>query len=69
MISFKDFYIDFARFDFTCPHCEKLYEDIDLKYFDRIKRNKSWTTKVNCDCGKPFYLTVNYRGDFQTFKK
>lgn len=64
-----EYYINFAKIDFNCPHCEKLHKDENDKYFDRIKRNKSWITKVKCDCGKPFYLTVNYRGDFQTFKK
>ena len=69
MIAFKDFFIDFYKTDFTCPHCEKLHNDIDDKLFDRIKKNKSWITKVNCECGKPFKLTVNYKGEFQTFKK
>jgi protein-disulfide isomerase len=68
MIKFKDFYIDFYKTDFTCPHCEKLDNDNDNKLFDRIKKNKSWITKVKCDCGKPFFLTVNFEGYFQTFK-
>ena len=69
MIEFKQFFIDFAKSDFTCPHCQKMYDDTELKYFDRINKNKSWITKVNCDCGKTFNLTVNYKGDFETFKK
>ena len=69
MIEFKHFFIDFAKSDFTCPHCKKIHDDTELKYFDRINRNKSWITKVNCECGKPFKLTVNYKGEFQTFKK
>jgi uncharacterized C2H2 Zn-finger protein len=69
MIKIHDFFIDFAKTDFTCPHCDKLHEDKEDKYFDKINKNKSWTTKVNCQCGKPFNLTVNYKGDFQTFKK
>jgi len=68
MIKLPDFFIDFARFDFYCPHCKKMHGDTELKYFDKIKKNKSWITKVNCDCGKPFKLTVNYKGDFETFK-
>ena len=69
MIAFKHFFIDFARYDFTCPHCQKIHYDNECKYFDKINRNKSWITKVNCDCGKQFKLTVNYKGDFETFKK
>jgi transcription elongation factor Elf1 len=69
MIKYPDFFIDFARYDFTCPHCQKLHIDADNKYFDRINKNKSWITKVNCECGKQFKLTVNYKGDFETFKQ
>jgi transcription elongation factor Elf1 len=69
MIAFKHFFIDFAKSDFTCPHCKKIHDDIDLKYLDKINRNKSWITKVNCDCGQSFKLTINYKGDFETFIK
>jgi hypothetical protein len=69
MIGFKHFFIDFAKSDFTCPNCKKIHDDTDLKYLDKINKNKSWITKVNCDCGKPFKLTVNYKGEFETFKK
>jgi hypothetical protein len=69
MIKYKDFFIDFYKTDYTCPHCEKLHKDNSDKLFDRIKKNKSWITKVNCECGKPFKLTVNYKGYFEPFKK
>lgn len=69
MIKIHDFFIDFAKTDFTCPHCGKVHEDKDDKYFNRINKNKTWTTKVKCDCGKPFYLTVSFDGQFQTFIK
>jgi len=67
MIEYKDFYIDFYKTDFTCPHCQKLHIDAENNYFDKTNKNKSWITKVNCDCGKPFKLTVNYKGEFETF--
>jgi hypothetical protein len=69
MIKIHDFFLDFAKTDFTCPHCQKMHHDKDDKYFDRINKNKTWTTKVNCDCGKLFYLTISFDGQFQTFKK
>jgi len=69
MIEFKNFFIDIAQIDFNCPYCTKLHIDKDEKYFHRINRNKSWITKVNCECGKSFKLTINYKGNFETFKK
>lgn len=69
MIAFKDFYIKLMPIDFICPHCVKLHKDENDKYFNRIIKSKTWNVKINCDCGKPFYLTVNYQGKFQTFKK
>ena len=69
MIKIHDLFIDFAKTDFNCPHCGKLHEDKDDKYFDRIRKNKTWTTKVKCECGKSFYLTVSFDGQFQTFVK
>ena len=68
MIDMHSFFIDFKKTNFSCPHCGKLHEDNDDKYFDRIRSNKTWTTKVNCDCGKPFYLTVSFDGQFETLK-
>ena len=67
MIKIHDFFIDFTKTDFTCPHCKKLHEDKDDKYFDRINKNKTFTTKVKCECGKQFYLTISFDGQFQTF--
>ena len=69
MIKMHDFFIDFAKTDFSCPHCVKLHVDTNDKYFDRINKNKTWTTKVKCQCGKSFYLTVSFDGQFQTFVK
>lgn len=68
MIDMHTFFIDFAKTDFICPHCGKLYKDKDDKYFESIRKNKTWTTKVNCYCNKPFYLTVSFDGQFQTLK-
>ena len=45
---------------FTCPHCEKKYND--EKYTDRINRNKSGYTRVYCECGKVFDVVVDSLG-------
>ena len=50
---------------FHCPHCGKVYND--EKYCDRISRNKSGYTRVYCECGKPFNVTVNFAGEMITF--
>lgn len=67
MIAYKFFFIDFARTDFKCPHCQKEYDD-DGRYLDKCNKNKSWRTKINCDCNKPFYLTYNFKGDPITYE-
>jgi hypothetical protein len=66
MIDMHGFFLDFAKTDFSCPHCGKMHEDKDDKYFNRIRKNKTLTTIVNCDCGKTFYLTIDFDGQFQT---
>jgi len=71
MIGFKiqDGFIDFANTKFNCPHCNKQFVDEDDKYCNRINKNKSWVTKVKCDCKETFTLTVNTEGDFVSFNK
>ena len=53
--------------DFDCPHCKKKYSDINDKYLKRCNKNKSFTTKINCECGKSFYLTYDIKGEFVTY--
>jgi hypothetical protein len=60
-------FIDFADIRFQCPHCSKQYEDVDEKYLKCINKNKTWTTKVKCECNKTFSLTVEYTGKFITY--
>ena len=71
MIGFQiqDGFIDFANTKFNCPHCNKQFVDDDDKYCNRINKNKSWVTKVKCDCKETFTLTVNTEGDFVSFNK
>jgi len=69
MKEINNFFIDFAKTDFKCPHCKRLHRDVNDKYFNKINKNKSWMTKVNCDCGQSFKLTIDYKGNFETFKK
>lgn len=60
---FNGGFIDFANINFKCPHCNKKYSDVDDKYLNRCNRNKSYTTKINCECGKKFLMTYDYKGD------
>jgi transcription elongation factor Elf1 len=53
--------------EFTCPYCEKSLIDINDKYYKRINKNKSGITKVKCDCGKTFLLTINMWGKLSNF--
>jgi hypothetical protein len=52
---------------FTCPNCQKQYDDSEDKYLDRCNRNKSGYTVVKCECGVPFGMTYNIEGDAQSF--
>ena len=45
---------------FHCPHCGKVYDD--EKYCNRIDKNKSGCTRVDCGCGKPFDVVVDSFG-------
>lgn len=60
-------YVNFADITFTCPSCNKQYEDADDKYCRRINKNKTFTTKVKCECNNTFRLTVYYTGKFVTY--
>ena len=66
-VQIKNGFIDFAKTDFKCPTCEKQYNDRDDKYLDRCQNNKSGITKVKCECGKPFFMTYNYKVDAVSF--
>ena len=61
-------FINFADTTFSCPHCGKQYDDSNDKYCDRINKNKSFTTKVKCECKKTFNLTFDYTGKFQSYE-
>jgi len=69
MIGFKikNTFIDFPNKDFECPTCKKKYSDYDDKYLKRCEKNKSYTTRINCICGKPFCMTFDYKGDAVSF--
>lgn len=66
-IETKDGFLDFSGTRFSCPNCGKQYDDIDDEYLERCNKNKSGTTKINCECGSPFYMTYNIRGDAVSF--
>jgi len=62
-ISNGNTFLDFAKIDFKCPKCEKLYTD--EKYFNRCEKNKSGITKVKCSCGNKIKLIINYKSEIQ----
>jgi len=63
-----DMFIDFTNTEILCPDCKKDYRDKAEQVTNRINKNKSWVTKLNCECGTRFSITVDMQGDFQTFK-
>ena len=61
-------FIDYHNNRFKCPYCRKKYKDSNDKYSNRIATNKSFITSIKCSCSKKFFITVNYKGDFVSFK-
>lgn len=55
------------KIDFNCPHCKKKYNDEDDKYLDRCNRNKSFITKIKCDCGNKFGMCYDITGQARGF--
>lgn len=62
-------YLNFVKTDFTCPHCNKSYNDLDDKYLKRCNNSKIGVTRINCSCGDFFYFTYDYMGNSSTFKR
>jgi len=62
-----DTFVDFANSDIICPNCNHNHKDKADKVTDRINRNKTWITKLTCECSTRFKITVCYTGDFETF--
>lgn len=61
-------FLDFANTVFTCPHCNKQYDDADDKYINRCNKNKKIYTTIKCSCGNKFGMTYDYMGDTHGFK-
>jgi len=61
-------FIDFAKIDFKCPFCGKVYSDSESKYLNRVNRNKSGYTKIRCGCGQTFGMTYNIKSEAIGFK-
>jgi hypothetical protein len=61
-------YICFANTTFECPYCNKIYDDLNDKYLNRINNNKSFCTIIKCSCKEKFGLTGDFKGDYVTFK-
>ncbi len=61
-------HINFAKIDFSCPHCNKKYSDIDDKYVERCNKNKNGCTTIKCECKNKFGMTYNIMGETVSFK-
>ena len=61
-------HLNIPNIEFNCPYCGKHYADDKDIYLNRCNRNKSGFTTINCDCGKKFGMTYNYKGDAVSFK-
>jgi len=61
-------HICYSDISYSCPHCMIKKHDKDDKLLNRCNKNKSFYTKIKCDCGKRFGFTYNIRGDATTFK-
>lgn len=66
-IKIEEGFLDLAKTDFNCPHCEKGYDDIDDKYLKKCNANTSNCTGVKCSCGKSFSMTYNMMGEAVSF--
>ena len=55
-------FLNIATIDFNCPECGKQYSDDKDIYLNRCNKNKSFTTRIKCDCGEKFGVAVNYHG-------
>lgn len=61
-------FIDFARIEFSCPYCEKRYDDRNEKYLKRLNKIKRTYLKKRCVyCGKRFGIAVDMQGDIVGF--
>ncbi len=67
-IKINNGFLDFSGIKFTCPFCNKEFEDSDDKLTNRISRNKSLLTTVKCECGNKFKVTSNYKSELVSFK-
>lgn len=61
-------FLDFSKAYFKCPHCSREHIDANDKYLKRCNKNKSFTTKINCECGKKFFLMYDYNGNALSFR-
>lgn len=66
-VTFNQGILCYTEADFKCPHCGKEYND--EKYVDRACNNKSGITRIKCECGLPFYMTVDYMSRAYSFTK
>lgn len=61
-------HINFAKIDFKCPYCHKLYSDNEDKYVERCNKNKSGCTNIKCECEQKFGMTYDITGSAVSFK-
>jgi Zn finger protein HypA/HybF involved in hydrogenase expression len=61
-------HINYIKTEFNCPYCENKYNDKEFKYIDKCNKNKSWRTRIICECKEFFYLAIDSMGKPFTYK-
>ena len=61
-------FLDIANIYFTCPNCGKKYSDTNDIYLNRINKNMSGITRIQCDCTYKFGVTYDYMGNAVSFE-
>lgn len=61
-------FLKIPKIDFTCPKCNKSYSDPNDIYLNRINKNQSGITRIQCDCGYKFGATYDYMGNAVSFE-
>lgn len=60
--------ISFENTKFNCPYCGKKFIDINDKYLNRCNKNKSFNTKIKCECKNIFGMTYDWMSNPRGFK-
>ena len=65
----KDGFIDFDKTTFSCPYCNKQYNDTESTHLTEQQKQNGTVTKFKCTCGNESLLVMDYRSEYVCFKK